>query len=46
VIGLAILDADVAIDGDKLDVAVEGGTASATVDHLSSLDPKKERPRA
>jgi aminomethyltransferase len=46
VIGLAILDADVATDGEKLDVAVEGGTASATVDALSSLDPNKERPRA
>ena len=46
VIGLAILDASVATDGEKLEVAVEGGTAPATVDHLSSLDPNKERPRA
>lgn len=46
VIGLAILDADVANEGQKLDVAIDGGTASATVDHLSSLDPNKERPRA
>ena len=46
VIGLAILDADVATDGEKVEVAVEGGTAPATVDHLSSLDPNKERPRA
>jgi aminomethyltransferase len=45
-IGLAILDADVAADGEKLDVAVEGGTTPATVDALSSLDPNKERPRA
>jgi aminomethyltransferase len=45
-IGLAILDADVAVDGEKVEVAVEGGTASATVDVLSALDPNKERPRA
>jgi aminomethyltransferase len=45
-IGLAILDADVATDGEKVEVAVGDGTAPATVDHLSSLDPKKERPRA
>jgi aminomethyltransferase len=45
-IGLAILDADVASDGEKVEVAVEGGTASATVDVLSALDPNKERPRA
>lgn len=45
-IGLAILDAEVAADGEKLEVAVEGGTAPATVDALSALDPKKERPRA
>jgi aminomethyltransferase len=45
-IGLAILDADVAIDGEKVEVAVEGGTAPATVEVLSLLDPNKERPRA
>ena len=45
-IGLAILDADVATDGEKVEVAVEGGTAPATVEVLSLLDPKKERPRA
>jgi aminomethyltransferase len=45
-IGLAILDADVATDGEKVEVAVESGTAPATVEVLSLLDPKKERPRA
>ena len=45
-IGLAILDTDVATDGEKVDVAVGVGTAAATVDVLSALDPKKERPRA
>jgi aminomethyltransferase len=45
-IGLAILDADVANDGEKVEVAVEGGTAPATVEVLSLLDPNKERPRA
>lgn len=44
-IGLAILDADVANDGDKVEVAVEGGTAAATVDVQSPYDPEKTRPR-
>lgn len=44
-IGLAILDADVANDGEKVEVAVEGGTAPASVQALSLLDPAKERPR-
>jgi len=44
-IGLAILDADAADDGGKVEVAVEGGTASATVEVLSLLDPNKTRPR-
>ncbi|CAN5787764.1 glycine cleavage system aminomethyltransferase GcvT [soil metagenome] len=45
-IGLAILDADVAADGEKVEVAIDGGTAAATVEVLSLLDPNKERPRA
>ena len=45
-IGLAILDADVANDGEKVEVAVEDGTTPATVEVLSLLDPNKERPRA
>ena len=45
-IGLAILDAGVATDGEKVEVAIEGGTAPATVEVLSLLDPEKEKPRA
>lgn len=45
-IGLAILEADVANDGEKVDVAVGDGVAVATVDVLSALDPAKARPRA
>jgi aminomethyltransferase len=45
-IGLAILDSDVATEGEKVEVAVGDGTAPATVDVLSLLDPRKERPRA
>ena len=45
-IALAILDADAAKEGDKVEVAVGDATAAATVDVLSLLDPKKERPRA
>jgi glycine cleavage system aminomethyltransferase T len=45
-IGLAILDADVASDGEKVEVVVGDGTAPASVEPLSILDPAKERPRA
>jgi aminomethyltransferase len=44
-IGLAILDADVATDGEKVEVAVGDGTAPAVVAPLSLLDPEKRRPR-
>jgi aminomethyltransferase len=44
-IGLAILDAEVATDGEKVDVAVGDGTAPAVVAPLSLLDPEKRRPR-
>jgi aminomethyltransferase len=44
-IGLAILDADVAVDGEKVEVAVGDGTAAASVAPLSLLDPEKRRPR-
>jgi aminomethyltransferase len=44
-IGLAVLDADVAIDGETVEVAVGDGTAAATVAPLSILDPQKRRPR-
>ena len=44
-IGLAVLDGDVAADGEKVEVAVGDGTAAATVGPLAILDPQKRRPR-
>lgn len=44
-IGLAILDAGVATEGEKVEVAVGDGTAAATVAPLSALDPEKRTPR-
>jgi aminomethyltransferase len=44
-IGLAILDAEAATDGERVEVALADGTAPATVEVLSLLDPNKERPR-
>jgi len=44
-IGLAVLDADVATDGEKVEVAVGDGSAPAVVAPLSLLDPQKRRPR-
>jgi aminomethyltransferase len=45
-LGLAILRADVAADGTRLEVALGEGTVGATVDQLALYDPKKERPRS
>lgn len=45
VIGLAVLRTDQATDGTRLEVAVEGGTAEATVAPLSIYDPDKRKPR-
>ena len=45
-IGLAILDTDVAVDGEKVDVAIGGSTVPATVDVLSTYDPEKTKPRS
>jgi aminomethyltransferase len=45
-IGLSILRSDAAAEGEKVDVAVEGGTAPATVDVLSLYDPQKQKPRS
>jgi glycine cleavage system aminomethyltransferase T len=45
-IGLAIIDAEVAQDGRRLDVALGDATAAAEVAPLSVIDPAKERPRA
>src|SRR5205823_2534240 len=45
-IGLAVLNSDVAADGTKLDVVVDGGMAPATVDVVSVYDTEKRRPRS
>lgn len=45
VIGLAILRADVAKDGNTVEVAVGDGTVSATVSPISIYDPQKKRTR-
>jgi aminomethyltransferase len=46
VIGLTVLRADLAREGETVDVAVAGGTAPATVASMPIYDPRKERPRA
>ncbi len=45
-IGIAILRSDVAVDGDRLDVALGDGSVGATVDVLAVYDPQKLRPRS
>ena len=45
VIGLAVLRTDQAVNGNVLEVAVEGGRVKATVAEPSILDPDKHRPR-
>jgi len=45
-IGLAVVRRAAARDGAGLEVAVDGGTAPATVGPLSIVDPDKRRPRA
>jgi aminomethyltransferase len=46
VIGLTVLRSDLGREGETVDVAVEGGTAPATVAPLPIYDPGKQRPRA
>ena len=46
VIGLTVLRSDLAREGEAVEVAVEGGTAPATVAAMPSYDPQKSRPRA
>lgn len=46
VIGLTVLRADLAREGERVEVAVEGGTAPATVAPLPIYDPGKTRPRS
>jgi glycine cleavage system T protein (aminomethyltransferase) len=45
-IGIAILRTDVAIDGDRLEVALGDVSVGATVDVLAIYDPQKLRPRS
>ncbi len=45
-LGMAILETAVAVDGQRVEVALEDGTVGATVAPLSILDPEKRRPRA
>lgn len=46
VIGLTVLRSGLAREGERVDVAVEGGTAPATVAPLPMYDPEKRRPRS
>ena len=45
-LALAILDAEVAVDGALVEVELGGGTIGATVAPLAIYDPGKRRPRA
>ena len=45
-IGIAILRTDMAIDGDRLEVAIGEDVVGATVDVLAIYDPQKLRPRS
>ena len=44
-LGLAVLRADVAEDGTRVEVAGVSGPITGTVDVLALYDPNKERPR-
>ena len=46
VIGLTVLRTDLAREGEQVEVAVEDGTAPATVGPVPIYDPQKTRPRA
>jgi aminomethyltransferase len=46
VIGMAVLETRLAKKGEKVDVALENGTAPATVSDFPVYDPEKTRPRA
>ncbi len=45
-LGIAILRADAATDGTRMEVAVGDGHVAATVDRLALYDPQKQRPRS
>ena len=46
VIGLAVLETQVAVPGERVEVAVGDRTTPATVEQLPLYDPEKRRPRA
>ncbi len=46
VIGMATIDRDLNVVGQRVEVAVEGGTVAATVDEFPLYDTKKTRPRS
>jgi glycine cleavage system aminomethyltransferase T len=46
VIGMAVLETRFAKKGDRVDVAVDEGTAPATVSDFPIYDPEKTRPRS
>jgi aminomethyltransferase len=46
VIGLAVLETRFAKKGERVEVAVGEGTASATVSDFPIYDPEKTRPRS
>lgn len=45
-IGLAILRSDIAVDGEKVEIAHADGTLPATIDVLAIYDPDKRKPRS
>ena len=45
-IGIAILRSEAATEGDKVEVAVDGGAVPGTIDVLAIYDPNKQRPRS
>jgi aminomethyltransferase len=46
VIGMAVLESQIATKGETVDVALGDGTVSATVDDFPIYDPQKTRPRS
>ena len=46
VIGMTVLDAHTAAQGETVDVVLGEGTARATVETLPIYDPEKKRPRS
>ena len=45
-IGIAVLESDLAVDGTRLQVALGDGVVPATVETLPVYDPEKRRPRS